>query len=170
MDMGLVVLRLLHVTLGVYWAGAIFFTVLYLQPSLAEAGPDGAKVMQGIQRRGFMTVTPVLALLTILTGLELLRRASAGFEPAWFGSGTGIAYSTGMTAAILALILGFFVMRTAMLKAAALSARAQQAPETERGALMDEVARNRARATTTARVVAVLLLVTVVTMAIGRYV
>lgn len=170
MDIGLVVLRLLHITFGVYWAGAIFFTVLYLQPAVAEAGPDGGKVMQGIQRRGFMKVTPLLALITILAGLELLRRVSAGFDPAWFGSRTGIVYSTGMVAAIVALTLGFFVMRVAMLKAAELAGQAQQAPEAERGAMATEIARYRTRAATTARLVAVLLLVTVVTMAVGRYV
>ena len=68
MDPLLVMLRLLHVGLGVFWAGTIFFIVLYLEPSVRAAGPAGGAVMQGLQERRLMTVLPVVALLTLVTG------------------------------------------------------------------------------------------------------
>ncbi len=51
MDLEMVAMRLIHIGLGVFWAGAIFFIVLFLEPSVRAAGPDGARVMQGLQQR-----------------------------------------------------------------------------------------------------------------------
>lgn len=155
MDTGLVVLRLLHVVLGAFWVGAIFFTALFLMPSLAEAGPDGAKVAQGVQKRGFMRILPIAAILTILSGVDLVRRASVNFQAAWFSTGSGITYSIGAVAAVLGFIVGFFFMRPLMLKAGSL-------PPAEAQPL-------RARAMRMNQIVAVLLLVAVAAMAVGRY-
>lgn len=155
MDIGLIVLRLLHVVLGAFWVGAILFSALFLMPAMAAAGPDAAKVGQGLQQRKFMTVMPIVAILTILSGIELLRRASAGFQSAWFGSGPGIGFSTGMLAAILAFIVGFFFMRPLMVKA-------QTAPPAEGAPL-------RAKAMRLNQVVAVLLVIATAAMAVARY-
>lgn len=156
MDIGLIVVRLLHVVLGAFWVGAIFFTALFLMPAIAAAGPDGAKVAQGLQDRGFMKVMPVVAILTMLSGIDLLRRASAGFEAAWFSSPKGITFTAGGAAAILAFLVGMFIMRPAMMKA-------QTLPPAEAAPL-------RARAMQMNRVVATLLLLAVIAMAVGRYV
>ena len=67
----MLILRLLHILTGVFWAGTIFFMVSYLEPSARAAGPDAAKVMGNIQKRGLMTVLPIMALLTILSGEDL---------------------------------------------------------------------------------------------------
>lgn len=159
-DPVLYLLRLLHVVGGVYWGGAIFFTVLFLGPSVRDAGPDGAKVMQGIQARGFMKWTPAVALLVILSGIDLMRRISGNFQSAWFGTPVGITFSTGMVVTIVAFVVGFFVMRPAMLEAGKLAAA---------GGDPARVNALRSRATSASRLVALLLLVAVVTMALGRY-
>lgn len=156
----LLLLRLVHVTGGIYWGGAMFFTVLFLGPSLRDAGPDGARVMQGMQTRGFMTWTPVVALLVILSGIELMRRISGNFHPAWFGTSRGVMYSVGMVATVLAFAIGVFVMRPVMAQAAR---RAADGDVTAANAL-------RSRAALLQWVTASLLLVAVGTMAVGRYV
>lgn len=155
MDLTWVVLRLLHIVLGAFWVGAIFFTALFLLPAMAAAGPDAAKVAQELQRRRFMTVIPIAALLTILTGLDMMRRVSVNFNPAWFGTGSGMTFTIGSVAGIVAFIVGFFFMRPLMLKA-------QTLPPAEGQPL-------RARAMLLNRVVAALLLVAVSTMAVGRF-
>ncbi len=154
-------LRLIHVVGGVYWAGAMFFVVLFLGPAVKAAGPDGGKVMQAVQARGFMNVTPLVALLVILSGIELMRRTSGNFQPEWFGTGAGIAYSTGMLAGIAALVIGLAVLRPTLIEAGRLAAQ---------GGDMDRVGALRVRAAGASRIVAVLLLVATVAMALGRYV
>ena len=167
----MLILRLVHILAGVFWAGTIFFMVLYLEPSARAAGPDAAKVMGGIQKRGLMTVLPIVALLTILSGVDLYRRLSVGFEPAWINSRIGLTYGTGAIVSIIALAIGFFVMRPATIRAGQMAASIPTiSDETDRQRAQGTVAQLRGRARSALRVVAVLLAVAVVTMAVGRYV
>jgi hypothetical protein len=169
MDM-LVVLRFLHVVLGAYWAGVILFTALFLEPSVRGAGPAGGQVMGQLVARGHMTVLPVVALVTILTGVELLRRVSGGFDPVWMSSRLGVALSIGALTAIVGFVIGVTIMRPTALKAMALAQAAMQAPEgPAREAQLAAVAPLRRRATLSLRVVAALLFVAVTTMAVARY-
>ena len=166
----MVVLRLLHILTGVFWAGTIFFMVSYLVPSAREAGPDAAKVMGGIQKRGLMTMLPIMALLTILSGVDLYRRLSVGFNPAFLQSRIGLTYGIGGIASIVALTVGFFVMRSATMKAGQMAAQLPNVTDdTERQRKRGQIQQLKGRSRTALRTVAVLLAVAVTTMAIGRY-
>lgn len=167
--MGVIVLRALHIGLGAFWAGALIFVAVFLEPSVREAGPDGAKVMRGLQARRFMTIMPVVALLTILTGLDLYRRISGGFQAAWITSSVGMSYTIGAVSAIVAFATGVGVLRPAAMRAAGLGARLAEAPEGERAGIQQEMQRFQGRMRMAGRVVAVLLAVALVTMAVARY-
>lgn len=170
MDPLMVTMRLLHVGLGVFWAGVLFFHAWFLIPSVRDAGPDGAKVVQALQRRGFMNILPIAALLTILSGGYLMWRVSAGFRPEWSRSPTGMTLGIGAVAAIVAFGIGVGVMRPATLRAGALSQTVAQLPDqSAREARMGEIMGLRTRAARAARWVAGLLVVTVGTMAVARY-
>lgn len=163
-------LRAVHILFGTFWVGAILFTVLFLEPSVSEAGPEGGKVMQGLQKRRLMVVIPIAALLTILSGIDLYRRLSGGFNPSWIHSHMGMTLSVGAVASIIAFLLGFFVMRPAMIKAAALGASMQGISDaTARSAAMEQVQALRARSRLVSRVVMVLLILALLTMAVARY-
>ena len=169
MNMEMVVLRLIHIGGGVFWAGAIFFIVFFLEPSVRAAGPDGAKVMQGIQQRKLLIILPVVAALTILSGVALYWRVSVGFNTDWMASRIGASLTTGAVASIVAFLIGVFVMRASTLEAGRLAAKAQQSEGEAQTALMARVQALRLRARTSARWVAALLVVAVATMAVGRY-
>src|SRR3990172_1767120 len=156
----MIVMRLLHVGLGVFWAGALFFMAWFLIPSVRDAGPEGAKVVQALQRRGFMTILPIAAIVTILSGVVLMWRVSAGFQPAWSRSPTGMAVGIGAVA----------VMRPATMKAGALAETlGTLADAGARDARMAEIQALRMRAAKAAQWVAGLLAIAVVTMAVARY-
>jgi len=170
MDWALVILRSLHVALGAYWAGVVIFTALYLEPSIRTAGPAGGQVMGQLVARGHLTALPIIALVTILSGLDLLRRVSGGFDPAFMSSRMGMALSIGATSAIVAFAIGVLVMRSTTLKVMALAQAAMQTPEgPARDAQLAALAPLRRRATLSLRVVAVLLGITVTAMAVARY-
>jgi uncharacterized membrane protein len=152
----LMLMRILHVGLGVFWVGTLLFTAFLLFPAMRDAGPDGAKVGAQLVRRNFAVIMPVTAIVTILAGLWLYWRISGGFDSEYMRSAPAQAYGVGGATAILALIIGLAVVRPAMLKATALGAT----PEAQ--AL-------RARAGKANVWVALLLVVTLVTMAIARY-
>ena len=45
MDTYLVVLRIVHILAGVFWVGAVFTTILFLQPTARDVGPAAGPFM-----------------------------------------------------------------------------------------------------------------------------
>jgi len=111
-----IVLRLIHVVAGALWVGMVTFVTYFLQPALLEAGPEGGKVMAAVQRRGIMTVMPILAVATLVSGLWLYLRAAGGQHAEFARSGPGMAFGLGGLAAIAAFLTGMTVMRPAMMR------------------------------------------------------
>jgi hypothetical protein len=166
----LLILRFVHVVGGALWVGMAVYTTVYLLPSIEEAGPDGGKVMAGLQRRGVLTVLPALALLTILSGVWLYWQASGGLDSRFVRSGMGLGLGIGGLASIAAYALGIAVLRPSMMRAARLMAEiGPTTPESERQARLEEARRYRARGSRAGQIVSVLLLVAVGAMAVARY-
>lgn len=153
-------MRVLHIVLGVFWAGTMIFTAVFLLPAIRDAGPDGAKVVAGLARRGFLTVVPIAAALSIAAGVWLYWFDSAGFQPAFMHSHMGMMLGLGAVAALIAFVLGITIVRPAMAKAAVLG----QDPAQQAAAQA-----LRLRAAAVNRVIAVLLGLAAVAMAVARY-
>ena len=169
MDRFMLVLRMLHILLGVFWAGTIFFLVIFLGPSLRAAGPDGAPVMRELLRRRFLDVMPVVAGLTILTGIVLYWRLSGGMASSWIRSPFGLSLTVGGVASVLAFIIGVFGVRADTLRAAGMTSALAAASDEEREPLQAEIERLRRRSAASARWVARLLIIAVAAMAVARY-
>jgi hypothetical protein len=170
MDPLLLLLRLLHVGLGALWVGMAVFTAAFMVPAIEEAGPDGGKVMAALQRRGILTVLPVLALGTLLSGIWLYWRSSAGLQPAFLASGVGLAFGIGGLASLVAYGVGITVLRPSMMRAAALmQGMGSGTAERERQSRMAEARALRARGAAAGRLVAALLLFALAAMAVARY-
>jgi uncharacterized membrane protein len=151
----MLVLRLIHVGGGAMWVGMMAFMVFFLTPAIAEAGPEGGKLMAALQRRRIMVVMPVIALLTIGSGLWLMMRAYGG-PGNMAGSRMGIALNVGATAAILSFLIGIIFMRPLMMRAMTATDPA-------------EAQRLRARGAMLGRLVARLLMLALGAMAVARY-
>lgn len=163
-------LRVLHIITGVFWAGSIFFIVSFLMPAFRDVGPDGAKVFAALRARRMFVWTPALALITVVAGLWLYM-LRMGMGEGWARTREAMTLGTGALVSILALLLGFFVMRSSSLKADDMSRAAAALPAGgERDAQMAAVTKLRVRAMMSARAVATLLLIAIVTMAVARYI
>ncbi len=169
MDRFMLILRMFHILLGVFWAGTIFFLVFFLGPSIRAVGADGAPVMRELVRRRFLDVMPIVAGLTILTGLVLYWRLSGGMAMGWIRSPFGMSLTVGGVASILALIVGVTGVRAATLGAIRMTAALGSASEKERGPMQAEIQRLRQRSAAAALWVARLLIIAVATMAVARY-
>lgn len=170
MDTPLVILRAIHIVAGVFWAGAVFFTVTFLIKAIGDVGPAGGQVMGALIKRRYFDALPVLALLTVLSGIDLFRRASNGFSAAWLASPTGVGLGVGAVSGILAVIVGSLVARPSTLKAAALMGRAMQTSDaSEKAAFIAQAEQMRARGVLGIRMAAAFLLVSVLSMAVSRY-
>ena len=137
------------------WVGMMAFMTFYLTPALAEAGPDGAKVMAGLQRQRIMVVMPIIALLTIGSGLWLMMRLY-GNPSNIVGSRMGMALNVGAASAIIAFVIGIVFMRPAMMRAMVTTDPAEAQRLRVHGAMLG-------------RLVARLLFLALGAMAVARY-
>jgi hypothetical protein len=163
-------LRVLHILLGVCWAGTIIFVATYLMPSVRDAGPDGGKVMLALMRRGYMNVIPAVALVTLLSGFWLYWQDIQAGGDAWAGSMSARVFGVGALAALLGFAIGASVMRPNAIKLSALMEALANTPEgPARAAIMADMNLPRAKMAAAAPRVAVLLAVSTVCMALARY-
>lgn len=166
----LVILRFMHIGAGVFWAGSFFFIGRFLMPSIQAAGPAGGKVMQEIAARKLPQVMPIVALVTILSGLTLMWITSGGFAAVWTQSRMGITFMIGGGAALAAFLLGMMFVRPVMMQLPTLAQAAEKLAGAEREAKLAEYKALERRAATANSAVGGLLYLAVIAMAIARYV
>jgi uncharacterized membrane protein len=162
-------LRLIHILAGVFWAGSAFFLAGFLIPTVRETGPEGGRVMGHlVGRRRLPVFVGIAMLLTVLSGLIMYGRTAAATHGTWTGTAPGIAYGIGGLAAILGAIVGMGVSGAAARRMAAIGQRAAEAgrPSPEPQA---EIQGLQQRMMLGARIAAGLIAVAVVAMATARY-
>jgi len=169
MDPLLIVLRVVHVVGGVFWAGAILFVVHFLEPAVRDAGPDGAKVMQGLRKRHYLEVVPVTALLTLVSGYALYWRTFGSLFPGPGASGPELALGLGGFASLVAFVIGVTLLRPSALRIGTLGAEMAEASGERKAVLQEDLGRLRLRMRKSGRVVGALLGLAILAMAVGRY-
>jgi hypothetical protein len=168
--MEIVVLRLIHILSGSLWVGAGVFAALFLTPVLGKLGPTAGAVMEGLKGRGMFVFMPVIALLTILSGLRLMWIMSGGFSAAYFATRSGAAYGTGGALAILTFVIGLAFARPMGARIGAIAgemARAQDAAKRE--ALARDLAAAQRKSGALGTALTVLLVASAAAMAVARY-
>ena len=169
MDPILILLRIVHVVGGVFWAGAILFVVHFLEPAVRDAGPDGAKVMQALGKRRYLEVVPAVAAATLLSGFALYLRIFGRLHPGPGASGTELALGLGGLASLVAFVIGVTLLRPSALRIGALGAELARAPNERQTAHQEEIGRLRTRMRRSGRWVGALLGLAILSMAVGRY-
>ncbi len=124
MGIELVLLRLIHICTGAFWAGGTIYVALFVLPAVKALGPDGGKFMgQLTKTRKLPVFMNVVSSLNIITGLRLLMILTDNFKnSAWFSTHYGICISIGMVAALGAFSIGFFSSRPTTNKVNAIAA------------------------------------------------
>ncbi len=169
MPIELLVLRLLHVVGGIFWVGGGLYSSLFVVPAIAKAGPATPAIMAELQRRKLFTVLPLVAVVTMLSGVRLLWIVSGGFTATYFATASGLTFAIGGAASIVGFLVAMFVSRPASVQlgplAASLASLSGQALAAAEAKL--ETLKSRASVGTAAAVL--LLTVAAIAMAIARY-
>jgi hypothetical protein len=163
MSKEMIVLRLIHMVGGIIWVGGVFFMSFFLIPSLREAGPAGAPVMQGLMKRKIFVIMPVLGLIVMLVGFRMMQIVAGGFFTDYFWDSAGRWYAYSSVPVIIGFLIGVFVGRPAMLKSQALMA------SPDKDSRMPEIQALQAKSAGALRATAWLLLLGAVGMAMARY-
>ncbi len=114
MDLGMIVLRLLHVGGGILWAGGAVLITRFLTPAALALGPAGAPFMGRLTARKLTEFMTTVAAITVLAGSvvywvdangDIVRFFTGGSALGLMGTGLGI----GGIAAWLAFLEGVLV-------------------------------------------------------------
>src|SRR5690242_20278924 len=105
--MTMLILSLLHIVAGAFWAGVVLFAFAFLEPVVEALGPAGGAFMQKLMTgTKLQTVMPLAGMLTILSGAVMYWMVSDHFAAVWLTSAHGITISIGSLAGILAAMAG----------------------------------------------------------------
>jgi uncharacterized membrane protein len=169
MNLLVVILRLIHVVAGSLWVGFAVFVSYMLGPAIDDAGPGAAGIVPALGRRGMMTLLPLLAVLTVLSGFGLYWKVAAGDFGAFARTGTGIALGCSAVVAIAAYLIGILITRPSMMGAVALLQSMATAPAEQRAQQLATANALRARGARAGKAGSVLLLLAAAGMAVARY-
>jgi uncharacterized membrane protein len=164
MDYILIILRLIHIFAGVFWAGAVLFLNLYVMPAV-QANPEaGQKFLQHLMMQSKVSTRIAAASgASILAGFILYWIDSDGFSSAWASSGPGIGFGIGAAFGLIAFVIGILVGRNNR----ALASLAQPGKNSaEQAARMQAIQKNLARL---APLNSISLALAVIFMAAARY-
>jgi hypothetical protein len=169
MDTYMVVLRILHILAGVFWVGAAFTTILFIQSTAREVGPAAGPFIAHLAGKKRLVDWVLRAAgLTILAGLLLYWRVSDGLDGDWLASAPGVSLTVGALCGIAAFTLGLTVVRPTIMASLAIGrevAASGGPPSPEQGARMGGL---QQRSKAVGQVIVPLLVVAVSGMAAAR--
>jgi hypothetical protein len=161
----LIVLRLIHIAAGAFWAGSALMIALVILPGVRTAGPGGERNLPMAQISQAMSIA---ALLTTVAGLLLYGWISR-FAWGWIVSPLGIGLTLGSLAGLAAFLLGLLSTGPTGKKLGMLAAQIGAAggpPKPEQAA---EMGRLQAKLATSSTVSTILTTAALVLMAVARY-
>jgi hypothetical protein len=167
----LILLRLIHILFGVFWACTAIFNAIFLLPAVRSLGPAGGPVMQEIAgKRKLPVYFFISGILTVLSGFGLYWHDSAGFTNGFMRSAGGMTFGIGAVLALVAVLLGVFVVTPAAIRAGKLGAEMAAGGRTPTPEQAAEMQRLQATLGKMAVVAAGLLTLTTIAKAVARYV
>ncbi len=126
MNVLMIVLRIVHIFSGVFWVGASFFNIGFLQPTVQSTGNEGQKVMQHLTTQTRFTLTAyTAATLSLLSGWIMYWNLF-GFRLSILSSGYGLLLTIGAVAGTIAWIIALVFVRRAIAQMQAVGGAIQE--------------------------------------------
>lgn len=165
----MIILRLIHIFSGVFWAGTSFFNLSIFSPAIAATGDNGRAIMQYLVTKSRFAVTMLtVALLTFLSG-GLMYWLLTLQIPDFHKTSYAIILGIGAIFGLLALGSGYFMQFRVISRIKALQmeiAAGGGPPSPEQIGKMQALAQSAA---TGARVTTVLLVFALIGMSTAQY-
>jgi hypothetical protein len=164
-------LRVVHVLVAAVWVGSAAFMTFVLMPAIGTAGPAGGQVMVALNRKGIVPFFASVSGTTIVTGIYLYWRYTAGFDPELSASNAGMAYGVGGLCGFLAMMIGTMVIGRSSKRMIAVMEQVAKLPDgAEKLSYLGEAAALRAKLTTFGPIVVLLQVIAAGLMAVGHYI
>jgi uncharacterized membrane protein len=138
------VLRLIHITGGIFWVGAGLMMNFFVAPSVRATSDAGKQVVGYLMARTrFSMIMMVSAYATVIAGFLLYGLDSSWFTSGWLSSSPGIGFGLGAVSALVALVTGLMNGGNNR-KLAQLGAQIQGKPTSEQAAALGAIQKQQA--------------------------
>lgn len=165
------VLRLIHILAGVFWAGGALLMAAFVGPAVQAAGRPGGAVMQKlVADRRLPNRLAGTAVITVVAGLLLYWEVSGGLVGGWVTTPQGITITVGGVLGIAAAGIGVGIAAPASRRSVVLATEIQSAGNEPTPDEASTLARLRQRSTVAIRWVATLAFAAAGAMAIAEYI
>ncbi|MGH2606980.1 MAG: hypothetical protein ACRDG5_10355 [Anaerolineales bacterium] len=170
MDWLMIILRVLHILAGVFWAGGAFLVAAVIQPAMRDLGPEAGKFMLRLADRGRLSAySSAAAGINVLTGLVMYERVSGGYSEAWLLTGRGLALTIGAWAGLIAFVVGIVVLGRAGRRLGELGKALQATGQPPSSQQQAEMMRLQRRMSAGGTWVATLLVISILGMSSAQY-
>lgn len=167
-DAYLVVVRAIHITTAVFWAGGSFVLAGF-HGFVLDPGDEERTLQRLADYAGVSQVIGIAGVISVIAGLLLYWEVSGGLNTGWIGSPYGLTITIGAVAGILAFVAGAGLVGLTNNKVEAMAHAVERANE-----LTDEQAaaleRYHSRILFGERLVSALLVAALLAMATAQYV
>lgn len=163
----LVILRLVHILGGVFWAGAAILMGAFISPAIRDTDKSGQEFSRHlILNTRYSDTIGAAAVLSVIAGVALYWIDSNGFTSAWMRSGPGITFGFGALFGLVALIYGIMLGQFTQ-RLAKLGASLQGPPNEEQLSQMQVLQKKLA---SVAPIQLITIILATILMAVARYV
>ena len=161
----IIVLRLIHISGGVFWVGTSLLFYFFLTPGIRASGETGQKFLGTLMKTHLGEIHGLSAILTVLAGGGLYWIDSGGFTSGWVTSGPGLGFGIGGIFGFLGVISGILnalPLRTLV----ETTAKIQGSPTAEQ---MEKIQAAQKKLDVIGRIDIVILTLALIFMATARY-
>lgn len=165
----IILFRLLHIGFGIVWAGSILYITFFVMPAVKKSGQEGTKFWLQLSKTGYPIFIMLSALISILSGILLLWKLSNHFERVWFTTLYAKILCAGIVTSIIAFLIGIIINQPAAIRIGRINAAI-----TKSGSITSEQMRElitlQKKIFSATIIIAVLLVITIISMSIIRWV
>jgi uncharacterized membrane protein len=166
----LIFLRLIHIVCAVIWAGGMIYLAVFVIPAAKTLGPTGTKFIQQLSGTNKLPIVMnVAAILSIVTGIILMKKLLGGIQLALFNSTHGLMIVIGALLALLGFIIGLSINLPAARRMSSIGkivAASSSQPNVDQ---LEELQRLRNKAFAATNVIAILLFASLILMSMVKY-
>lgn len=161
--------NLIHIITGVFWAGGVIMMAWFIAPAAGASGEGGQAFMKELTQETRMVLfLSVSSFLAIVSGIYMYWVFSGGLDRDWLSSGKGVALTIGGIAAVGAFLTGQLISGSAARRIARLAGEIQKGEGSPGEEQLNEIKGLQGRMARGANWTAILIVVALVGMALGR--
>jgi uncharacterized membrane protein len=166
----LILFRLLHIGFGIVWTGGVLYIVFFIMPAVKKSGLEGTRFWLQLNRTGYPLFITMAALISIISGFMLLWKLSNHFERIWFMTLYAKIMCAGIITSIIAFIIDIIVIRTTTIRLNRLGTAIVNSGQPHNSEQLQELKTLQKRVFSATLLIAVLLIITIISMSIFRWV